>query len=309
MNVSLERIHGICLAAAGLGFGLAVLSHGYGRADDIAFERELCSKTGICATTTLNERARNLLWSGQEEGPEQAVALYRETLVGDPSDPESWANLGEALDLAGDAGGSKIAFDTAVQRAPNRPEVLMQAAHRAFTNGEVEFAASLARRILTLVRDYDQVLFRFLRLSGLSVQEALAQAIPEQREPLAAYLAVLIRGDGSETAQQAWNRMQQLELIEQADLGPYIAALLKDGRTDAAVETQRAYVGDQQPAWPASSLVFNGGFEREPLGTPLDWTIRPHKSVETSMDGEEKAEGDRSLRITFLGGKTSCTGT
>jgi hypothetical protein len=49
------------------------------------------------------------------------------------------------------------------------------------------------------------------------------------------------------------------------------------------------------------SLVWNGGFENEPLDGGFDWRFRPIEGVEISWDEESLQSGRRSLRIDFDG--------
>ncbi|MBI1353836.1 MAG: hypothetical protein GC160_05780 [Acidobacteria bacterium] len=302
MKVSPVRIQALTLALTGLVCGSAVLIYGYGQGRDVAFQRDLCADTGVCAKDSLNEAAWNLLWSGNSEGPVEALSIYRDVLAGDPADPANWANLGDALTVTGDNEGASKAFANALELGPNRPEILMRVANWAFSNDRLDLATTVTRRILHLVRDYDEVLFQFLALSGLTAEEALERAIPDDREALASYLTSTLRTRGSAPAQPIWLRMSELKMIEQSDLGPYVAGLMKDGREDLAVEAQRQFIGDREPTWPQDNAVFNGGFEQEPLGTPLDWTIRRHNTVKIDIDSETASEGEKSLRLTFVGG-------
>ncbi len=303
MNLYPERILGFALALAGLALGSMALVYGHWQAEDTEIERELCRQTGVCASQTLRQAARNLIWSAEPGGLDQAIAIDQELLAGDPAEPENWAGLGEALALAGRDEEAEKAYDTAIRLGPNRPDILMRVTNWAFETDRIDLATELVRKTLSLVRDYDQVLYRFLRLAGLSPEETMARAIPEERGPMASYFQTVIRTEGSGAAQVVWRRMAELNLIETEDVPRYIAKLLEDGLQREAVEAQRSVAGDHDPEWPESNQVFNGGFEREPLGTALDWRIRPHNRVEMAMDREVKAEGEQSLRIRFEGGE------
>jgi len=303
MRLYRERIQGFALALIGLVFGSMALVYGHWQADDTEVERKLCRQVGVCASQTLRQAARNLIWSAAPDGLEQAIAIDEELLAGDPAEPENWAGLGEALAMAGRDAEAAKAYDTALRLGPNRPDILMRTTNWAFETDRIDLATELARRTLSLVRNYDQVLYRFLRLTGLSPEETMARAIPEQREPMASYFQTVIRTEGSGAAQAVWRRMAELNLIEPEDAPQYVAKLLEDGFPREAIEAQRSVAGDREPGWPESNLVFNGGFEHEPLGTALDWRIRPHNRVEIAMDREVKAEGEQSLRIRFQGGE------
>lgn len=299
--MNIDRLRGLGLAVVGLTAGALALVHGHWRADDVAAKLELCRQVGVCPSETLRTAARDLVWSGEEEALPAAIEVYRELLPGDPAAPQNWASLGDALAQAGQDQASTEAYEIAVRLGPNRPEILMQVANRAFEAGRLNEATDLAKRILSMVRTYDQILFRFLRLSGLSVEETLDKAVPHTREPLAAYLQNTIRTERSVAAQTVWKKMAELELLTPEDLPAFTQKLLKDGYSRAAVEAQRLVAGDRDPDWPEGNLVFNGGFEEDPLGTDLDWQLRRHNDVKVSFDEDVVAEGQRSLRIDFPG--------
>lgn len=303
MSFRFEDIWGMSLSLLAIAGGLGALIEGYGLPRDPDTEIEWCRQAGICPAEILREEARARLWSGEPAGPDEAVAVYRALLAGDPARPANWAALGEALAAAGDDAAAKAAFDIAVRQGPHRPEILMQVTNWAFETGRLELAAELTKRNLSLVRSYDQVLFRFLRLAGLSVQESLARAVPEEREPLAAFLQTAIRAEGSSSARAVWAKMMSLGLVEPNDLPSYTAKLLEDGWTQEAVDAQQNVAGDRDPEWPQSNRVFNGSFESESLRTPLDWRMRRHKGAELSFDEEVAAKGTRSARIRFPGGE------
>ncbi len=296
-----ERPWALLLALSGLVFGSATLMLGYWQADDIELERKLCRKLGVCATGTLKAAARNLLWSGEPGAAADAVTLYSEALTGEPVEPENWAGLGEALAEAGIVDDAEKAYRTAIALGPNRPEILMRAANWAFANGQIDLAVELTHRILSIVRDYDRVLFRFLRLSGISIEETLERAVPDQREALASYLRDVVAANGSGAARMVWDRMQSLGYVERTDLASFTGSLLGDGLASEAAEAQRGFIGEREPGWPTENAVFNPVFEEVSLGGPLDWSIRPHKSVSVTMDKAQKTEGDQSLKIEFLG--------
>lgn len=303
MKLYPERTLGLGLALVGLVCGSLALVYGHWQADDTTVEQELCREAGICASQTLRQEARNLIWSGEPGSIDQAIVLDQEILAGDPSEPENWAGLGEALALAGRDQEAEKAYRTAIRLGPNRPDILMRTTNWAFETNRIDFAAELVHKTLSLVRDYDQVLFRFLHLAGLSPEEAMARAIPEEREAMASYIQTVIRTEGSRAAQVVWSRMAELNLIRTEDVPRYVSKLLEEGFQQEAIAAQKSVAGDHAADWPDTNLVFNGGFEHDPLGTALDWKLHPHKRVELAMDREVKAEGEQSLRIRFLGGE------
>lgn len=140
MKLYPERTLGLGLALVGLVCGSLALVYGHWQADDTTVEQELCREAGICASQTLRQEARNLIWSGEPGSIDQAIVLDQEILAGDPSEPENWAGLGEALALAGRDQEAEKAYRTAIRLGPNRPDILMRTTNWAFETNRIDFA-------------------------------------------------------------------------------------------------------------------------------------------------------------------------
>jgi hypothetical protein len=52
---------------------------------------------------------------------------------------------------------------------------------------------------------------------------------------------------------------------------------------------------------PPGSLVWNGGFEQEPLNGGFDWRVNPAAGAEMALDEQIVHSGRRSLRVDFDG--------
>ena len=77
---------------------------------------------------------------------------------------------------------------------------------------------------------------------------------------------------------------------------------------EAAARTWAASLGEGADGYLESSVVWNGGFEREPAGVAFDWRIGRlrdraglNDEVEAAVDASVARTGRRSLRLRFGG--------
>ena len=269
--------------------------------DDAEVEQFLCPFY-LCDNEQLLDWAYEHLWEGDPESLEWAVSAYQESLRRDPASPFRWCDLGEALDRRGDLPRAKYCFERAVELGPNSPPVLVRAAYFYFGADQQSRALGLTARILTLVRAYDAVIFGLYSRLGIGIADVLRHGMPKDLEVAQPYFTHLLKaGDGSDLA-QAWAWMSEHSLADDSSMSAYVDFLLAARRYDLAKQTQGDYIGERGDAWQsASNLVFNPGFESEPLGAKLYWEIHFSGKFETARDFEVAATGSSSLRVRFEG--------
>jgi hypothetical protein len=81
----------------------------------------------------------------------------------------------------------------------------------------------------------------------------------------------------------------------------YIDALLKAGHGDTAKQDWIQFLGPAAADYPASNLLYNGGFEAEPSGAALDWRIQPSTQYDVERDSGMPHRGKYSLPVSFHG--------
>ena len=278
----------------------ALLYHGWLR-DEPEVEQFLC-RFYLCDNEQLLDWAYEHLWEGDPESLEWAVSAYEESLRRDPAAPFRWCDLGEALDRKDDLPRAKYCFERAVELGPNSRPVLLRAAYFHFGAGQQSRALQLTARTLTLVRTYDAVIFALYSRLGIGIEDVLRHGMPKDLEVAQPYYVYLLKaGNGADLA-QAWAWMSEHSLTDDSSMSAYVDFLLAARRYDLAKQTQADYTGERGEAWQsANNLVFNPGFEHEPLGSALYWTIHFSDQFETARDVEVAAAGWSSLRIRFHG--------
>ena len=269
--------------------------------DDPEIEQFLC-RFYLCDNEQLLDWAYEHLWEGDPESLEWAVSAYQESLRRDPASPFRWCDLGEALGRGGDLPRAEYCFERAVDLGPNSPPVLLRAAYFHFGAGQQSRALQLTARTLTLVRRYDAVIFALYSRLGIGIADVLRHGMPKDLEVAQPYFAYLFQaGDAAELA-QAWAWMSERELTGASSMAAYVDFLLAARHYDLAKQTLADYAGKRGEAWQsASNPVFNPGFEHEPLGAALDWTIHRAGEFETARDFEVAATGSSSLYVRFDG--------
>ena len=82
-------------------------------------------------------------------------------LVADSANPYRWADLAEACARAGQMDRARYAFQRALALSRDIPPILLRDANFHFQLDESDRALSSAARVLSIVPDYDSVLFNY----------------------------------------------------------------------------------------------------------------------------------------------------
>jgi hypothetical protein len=248
----------------------------------------------------LEERVEERLESGTPRDRAEAMALMRQALLRDPASPYRWSTMGELLAESGDNDRARYCFRRAVELGPNIPPVLMRAANFHFTHGAAREGLECTRKILGLVRQYDGVVFSTCERMGVRVAEVIAHGMPADKAAHTALLQHLLTGEAAADAAVAWRWLEGLGECDTALTSQYVEFLLKHAAYSEAREVWARRLGRQNPGYPGSNRVFNGGFESEPLKEGLDWRVTPAEGVSADR-GTGGRSGRWSLHIRFEG--------
>jgi hypothetical protein len=234
-----------------------------------------------------------------EQPATQAEALARRLLRSDPANPYRWCDLGEALAETGKIAEARLCFRRAVELGPNIPPVLMRAAGFHIRVGEARTALPHMLRILELVPDYDAIIFYYTdRL--IPFDELLPQLARNPRAARSHFRFLLQSGDAGR-ARAAWHSLCEHRLANDELAAAYLELLLRKAEYHEALATWVAWLGPRAGDYPVRNLVYNGSFENEPSGSPLDWRIRPLEGVQAVRDPARAREGRASLKLSFPG--------
>ena len=242
------------------------------------------------------------------------------TVDSEPINPFAWSDLAESKATAGDLAGARACFARSVQLGPHIAPVLIRVINFEVANGELERTLPLLRHILELTSAYDNVIFRYLVRSRLSLDRIQAEVIPDPgngSSELAAARAKAIAAHAALPDSEARPRGEAAR--------GWVAYLIADRHP----ETQRAYrslaerggittelrnqwieylvtvrkeyqaaldawaEAHKQEGYPNRNRIFNAKFEETRPNGRMDWTIFPHERV--------MAKSGAGLTLTFDG--------
>jgi tetratricopeptide (TPR) repeat protein len=270
--------------------------------DNREVEQFLCQYFYLCADERLAQQAQQDLWRGDRESLGRAVSAYGELLRRDPASPFRWADLGDALVRGGDEERARYCHERATALGPHSPPILLRAAHFYYQVNEDATALQLLGQILRTTREYDELIFSLHERTETRSAHVLEFGMPQEAEALESYFQHLLsRGDPT-TLTQTWDWMSTRSLATDPSLNQYLDFLLRAKEYDAALDTLAGYLDSLgRHRRIGGNLVLNPGFEHEPLGTALDWSIRASIQFETTRDAEVFRTGSWSLRVRFSG--------
>jgi len=239
----------------------------------------------------------------EESLRDTAIDEFRAATLMSKDDYRVWLALGRALDRGGDIAGARVAFDRAIELAPNHFDprwafgnYLLRAGDRDGSFAQMRLALGNRPSALPLIFDYAWGVYRG---DGKAITAALdARRLARQvKSQLAALLIYRGRvGDGM----AVWREMSGPTA---GDAQKVTEALFNTGNFNRAYEVWTSVDIPNRPAPDRDSLLSNGGFEgalSSGQKTPfLTWRINPIPGAKLLQDGKEPRDGRRSLRAGF----------
>ncbi|HEV2381480.1 MAG TPA: tetratricopeptide repeat protein [Terriglobia bacterium] len=257
-----------------------------------------------------NAALENQLGLAVVTGPEDAdpaasLRYFRRAVELSPDQAPYWADLGSACEATRDFACADQALARALRLAPMVPRLYWITANYHLRRSQPETALSLFRKLLELDPQYAQPTFdvclRVLNDPALIER----QVLPGGKNPALglAYAEFLSAQGESAAARQAWadavrkGSRFQFSLVES-----YIERLIDSGQLEEAAsawsDLERLGVIGQPDN---GNLVFNGGFEREPLQSGFDWRDSVASYVAVDFAEPASSQGRRCLRLDFMG--------
>ncbi|MGH9431539.1 MAG: hypothetical protein ACRD3T_08340 [Terriglobia bacterium] len=242
------------------------------------------------------------------------LELLRRAVQMEPNAAPCWRDLASACAAAGDATCADHAFARAAALNPMAPGLHWIIGNYDLELNRTDAALTEFRRLLGMDADYSRSVFHLcLRVmpDDEIVWNKVAKGNRNFRVGLEWVNTLAVEGR-LDDAYRAWREeVENLRLhravagkVSYQDVSPFVDDLvqLRRGGEAQAVWSDLCRLGLVQTAGLASrhgNLVFNGGFERVPLNSGLDWRLPPSPHV---MVGREHGVGPQqtsSLRIDF----------
>jgi hypothetical protein len=262
--------------------------------------RVLC-RFFLCTNTSLVWQAQQRLSGVREEDVQQAITTFKEVLQREPQNPYRWVDLGEAFLDAGQKEEARDCYGEVLALAPRSAPFLLRVANFYFQIGENQKAFPITARILTLIPDYDSIIFsEYARLVD-NVEDVLRYGLPEDRRAAESWLRFLIQAGRLDDTQRTWDWVAGRGYANDALAGEFVEFLIRQGHPDSAASAWVRYLGARSGDYCKSTYLFNGGFESEPSQSPFDWGVARTQGVEVARDCTTAWSGNCSLRIKFAG--------
>lgn len=236
---------------------------------------------------------------------ETAIAHLERAAELNPHEANYWLDLAAAHEAAGRIEPAREAFLRARQAYPISAEVGWKYGNFLLRQGELEAALAEIRRAV----DTDPRLARLAvalcwRATG-DAERVLGEALPQRREAYLAALSFLLSERQAEAALAAWTRLVALgPPVPLREVLPLVDVLMRGGGVDRArqvwLEALRM-AGEDPEGKAATTLVWNGGFERDLVNGGFGWRTQPVSGAEVELDSQVYRSAPRALRIRFDG--------
>ncbi len=271
------------------------------RTDPAGSRQRFLNQIAPAPAQDLLEDARKNAFEASPEARAESVALLAEALRRDPANPFRWADLAEMLDELEQLDKAGYCFTQAVQLGPNIPPVLVRAANFHFARRDRSAAMENTRRVLALVPHYDSWVFGAYHRQGIPVTEALSAGLPADKRARQAYTRHLMRTATHKDVALSWELLLKENQADDTIAGQYVQYLLDQRRSAEAASTWAKHLGDRKADYQDPELLYNGGFENELTGSPLDWRVQKLEGVEDDLATGEGYGRGRALRLRFAG--------
>jgi tetratricopeptide (TPR) repeat protein len=267
---------------------------------DPALERSVCRNL-VCSDELLLDSA-DRLGGGNRQDMAVALANLQEALRRNVSFPDRWCDVGEALLRLGRTEEARYSFSQAIALGPQSPPVFWRAAMFYTQIQELRRSQEYMGKLLELMPEYKQLVYSTYVSDRMDVLDSLEYGIPQKSQLRQDYFRYLLMQDlPLADLKKAWEWLQDHSLADDKLAGDYVDFLSKKGEYSLAAETWRRSAARHEDAFLKPNLVFNGGFESEPLQAGLDWRFSQPGGVRISRDSTVAFSGSSSLQIVFDG--------
>ena len=289
-------MRGLMLALGALAVAYAATSFWINQGGGFAGHPRWC-EWGLCNAELLEQEAKLQRIAGRSQ---RAMEFEIGLLERNAASPFTWAHAGEGYQASGDPARARDCAARSLQLGSSVAAAQMQVLNYYVGEDDREHVLSTGRRLLSLVRQYDDFVFRYYDAVEASVETVLARGLPDQSDAAISYLEHLIGKPDQVGAERTWAWMRSRSLGDDATANSYAGFLLRCGSIEKAWGAWNSYFHDAERLR-GPSLVRNGGFEAELSGGVFDWRVTPVEGAEARLDAGCRHSGTRALRIDFAG--------
>jgi tetratricopeptide (TPR) repeat protein len=247
-------------------------------------------------------------WQYNLEDPnaQRAIRAYRSALSLDPHSADTWLDLGAAYESEGNLAAARDAFLQAKKAYPLSAEVSWRFGNFLLRQDELQPAFAEIRHAVEADPKRGAEAFSRCLRADPNVDQVLNRAIPPNRDVFVDMIWDQIVDGQTDIALRVWERLVTIHpRAPLQDVFPLVGALRNGKRiTDARrVWDQAVVMADMTDLQgPSRSVLWDGGFESGVTGGGYSWLFpESSRSVQITIDSQEKHSGSHSLRLTFDG--------
>ncbi len=247
-----------------------------------------------------------MLLNAQPSTQGSAEEEFREAASMNPYSAIYWSGLGKACYSSGNQPCADAAFLRAQQLAPAKPQFAWEAAVNDVVSNQSGAAVEQLRTFLRLQPDGLNQSFQLL-MRGFGDPNIVWRDLLGPSAEIAVklqFLDYLAANKKFEPAGTYWTQLTgENAVVPLAAVGPYVDKLLAGGSyREASLVWRYAVDGNEVASQKVSgerNLVFNGGFERDPLTAGLDWHSWQQPYINQDFADRAAHSGMRAFRADF----------
>jgi len=247
-----------------------------------------------------------MLLNAQPNSQAAAEQEFQQATSMNPHSAVYWSGLGKACYSSGNQPCADAAFRRARQLAPTKPQFAWEAAVNDVVSDQPKAAVEQLRTFLRLQPDGLEQTFQLL-MRGFSDPNVVWGDLFGSSTDVGAklqFLAYLAGNNDLESADTYWARLaSEKAVVPVAAAGPYVDRMMARGSYREAGRVWRYAVNENDlathPVGGERNLVFNGGFEQDPLSTGLDWRSWQQPYLTLDFADRTAHSGVRAFRADF----------
>jgi tetratricopeptide (TPR) repeat protein len=237
--------------------------------------------------------------------PTQSLRNLRRATQLSPLNRLYWEDLESACESSGDLRCTDQAAERLVQLCPMVPSYYWEAGQSCLRTNRLDLALDHFRRALELDPTYAEAIWVSLR-KVLAPDRIYQKVLADGRDAKTkvSYVDFVSDQGNDDAAYRIWRRVVAgSDPFPFSTAEPYLDRLIGLGRIEEAVnvwqDLERLGIIKGSERSEEDNLVFNGGFEQEPLGAGFDWRtgVATYLAIDFSAPGAY--QGGHCLRIDF----------
>ena len=234
-----------------------------------------------------------------------AISYYQRATSINSGSPFYWMDLAGAYETAGNVVQAEQAFRKARHLYPISAEAAWRFGNFLLRQGRFPEAFQQMHNAVVSNSKLTALAVSLCWRSTHDIDRILKTVLPDEQEQNWGAIQFFVQEREPVPAMAVWKRIAgHGASFAVSDAFPLLEMLIGTGHADdaEAVWNQSLRLGGiaPKPGQPGS-LVWNGGFEQEPLNGGFDWRVNPAAGAEMALDEQMVHSGGRSLRVDFDG--------